>query len=794
MQSLGRFQVTRKLGSGNQGTVYLCVDPKLQRQVAIKHLDRALNGSGALEQDFLRESRAISRIIHPNIVSIFDVGKESGRPYLVFEYVEGELLSESLAGSPMDVRKSLDVLAGLLSGLDRVHRQGIVHRDLKPSNIILTPDGMPKIMDFGIASIGRGIGTDDGSRIGTPRYMAPEYISGGEIGAQGDVFALGAILFEMLTGRYAFEGKDTATLLQNIRNAPTAAPSKLQADISQRLDAIVLKALEKAPTARFRDAGDFSNALLEYRESVEGQEDLGGVSQGTVEFLLRRMQHKSDFPVLSESIRTLNRLAASDGEDINQVASVIIKDFALTNKILRVVNSAYYSRFAGKIGTVSRAIVVLGIKTIRSIASSLIFFEHLHNKTQAGKLKDEIAAAVFSATLARQAAEDAVMEDVEEGFLCGMLHNLGEILVTYYLHDESEEISRLVRQEGMDREQAQARVLGITFEEVGIAIAKHWNFPGEITDGMVRVDPASPGKLKNKNVKLRLIAGFANEAAQLIGEADPDKPPPIKHLLKRYRSSLAISDRRFDKMLTQAREEFKELGGGLSGGGKISPFLQSLTVMPASGKKPGATPSNDDLTKTLALEPESEPARPPEPANLETATPSPDAEAILTNGIQEVTAMLLEDDVNLIQLFNVVTETIYRAMAFHRVVFCLKDGGRRQYMAKLGFGAGIEDFLQYFRFPIPYSRDVFHAALKNGVDLHISDTKDPRIVGDIPGWYKKISSTGSFILFPLVVNKKPLGLIYADHPLPKGMNLRGERLNLLKALRNQMVLAIRTRM
>ena len=156
--------------------------------------------------------------------------------------------------------------------------------------------------------------------------------------------------------------------------------------------------------------------------------------------------------------------------------------------------------------------------------------------------------------------------------------------------------------------------------------------------------------------------------------------------------------------------------------------------------------------------------------------------------------MLLEDDVNLIQLFYVVTETIYRAMAFHRVVFCLKDGGRRQYMAKLGFGAGIEDFLQYFRFPISYSRDVFHAALKNGVDLHISDTKDPRIVGDIPGWYKKISSTGSFILFPLVVNQKPLGLIYADHPLPKGMNLRGERLNLLKALRNQMALAIRTRM
>jgi len=216
--------------------------------------------------------------------------------------------------------------------------------------------------------------------------------------------------------------------------------------------------------------------------------------------------------------------------------------------------------------------------------------------------------------------------------------------------------------------------------------------------------------------------------------------------------------------------------------------------VPPGGEESDASPSRDDLTKTLALEPEAEPVQSPEPADIETATPSPDAEAILTDGVREVTAMLLDDDLNLIQLFNVVTETIYRAMAFHRVVFCLKDASRRQYVAKLGFGADIEDFTRGFRFPVPYSRNVFHAALKNNVDLYISDTKDPKIAGDIPGWYKKISSTGSFILFPLVVSQKPLGLVYADHPLPQGMNLRGDRLNLLKALRNQVVLAFRTRM
>ncbi|MCP3867184.1 MAG: HDOD domain-containing protein [Gammaproteobacteria bacterium] len=796
MHRLGRFQVNRKLGSGNQGTVYLCIDPKLERQVAIKYLDRPLASHGSLEQDLLREARAISRINHPNIVSIFDVGTAGGRPFLVFEYVEGELLSKSMAGAAMDLPKSLDIITGLLSGLDQVHSEGIIHRDLKPSNVILTKEGMPKIMDFGISSMVQANQMNEEILTGTPRYMPPEYISNGEVGTQTDIFALGAMFFEMLTGEYAFDGKDTATLFANIQACKVAVPSSLQPSIGQQLDAIVMKSLEKAPVDRFRDAGEFASALLEYRESDEGVESLGGGSQGTVEFLLRRMQHKSDFPMLSESIRTLNRLGSSEEDNINHISSVIIKDFALTNKILKVVNSAYYSHFAGKIGTVSRAIVVLGIKTIRSIAASLIFFEHLHNKAQATQLKDDIATAVFSATMARQLAEDASMESVEESFLCGMLHNLGRILVTYYLHDESEEIERLVKQQDMEPEAAQKKVLGISFEGVGLAVSKHWNFPEEITQGMVRVDPASPGNLKNSHVKIRLIASFANEAASILGESSDDKSVPIKKLLRNYRNGLAISERRFDEMVEQARREFRELGGSLVDANSKSPLLKRLVV--TSPIWEGESPRSDapDLTESLVLDPGAASGSSPEPvpADLEKFTPSPDAEVILTDGLREVSAMLLDEKVNLIQLFNVVIETVYRAMAFHRVVLCLQDVGRKQYLGRLGLGAGIEDFVASFRFPSQFKKDVFHAALKNDVDLYISETRDPRIASDLPGWYRKISDTGSFIIFPLVVNRKALGLIYADHPRAHGMDIPGRQLNLLKALRNQVVLAFRTRM
>ena len=155
--------------------------------------------------------------------------------------------------------------------------------------------------------------------------------------------------------------------------------------------------------------------------------------------------------------------------------------------------------------------------------------------------------------------------------------------------------------------------------------------------------------------------------------------------------------------------------------------------------------------------------------------------------------MLLDDGVGLTQVFNVVLESLYRALAFQRVLLVLRDVNTRSYMARLGFGAGIDEFMHGFCFPGRYSNDVFHAVLKNNVDLHIADVRDHKVQEQIPDWYKALVPAGSFLLFPLVVNGRPLGLIYADHPTPRGISLGSGQLNLLKALRNQVVLAFRAR-
>ncbi len=798
MQNIGRFNVKKTLGSGSQGTVFLCSDPQLERYVAIK----MLNGKPGLTPGdvgaFLSEARAISRIQHPNIVSIYDVDNEKNKPYLVFEYVKGELLSDLLKRKQPDLHQALDIFTGILSGVAQVHKEGIVHRDLKPANIMLDSECNPKIMDFGISRILKSSNSKDAELTGTPRYMAPEYIFHGRVSPQTDVFALGSILYELVTGKRAFSGNNSASVLNNIKDKAVTPASSINREVGERLDAIILKALEKDPGARFADAGEMLGALIEYREANDQQRGDKSSSKGTVEFLLRRMQRQSDFPALSESIRTLNRLASSEDENINRLASVIMSDFALVNKLLKVVNSAYYSRFAGKIGTVSRAIVVLGVRTIRSIAASLIFFEHLHNKAQASQLKDEIASAIYSAAFARQAAENAGMEHVEESFLCGMLHNLGKILVTYYLHGESEEVARLVNQEEIPQEQAEKRVLGMTFSDIGIAIAKQWNFPETITTGMVRIDPTDPGDLTNSVVKLRCIANFANEATSILGSEQGQDDTHTKELLKRYRIALAVTTRQFDNMAKGARIEFKELSGGLIERAEKESFIHHLYENQKEDDEEqtgdGLQETIEDITQTLQISTEEVKPQPKKQSTEpKIEQPNENADAILTEGLQEVTYMLLEEQANLGQIFNVVIETIYRAFAYDHVVLALRSKANNEYCAKMGFGTDIDKLISNFHFPTTFSSNVFHAAIHNDVDLYIEDAMNKKIRVNIPEWYKKSLKAGSFFIFPLVVNQRPLGLIYADHSKARGIQLSSKQLNLIKTLRNQLILAIKSR-
>ena len=786
--TIGRFKIGKQLGSGNQGTVYLCADPELQRRVAIKLLDKSLRGANSRT-----EARTMSKLQHPNIVSIYEAGEHNGTPYLVFEYVEGRLLADAIRQDKLQIHQILSVFQGLLEGVSQAHRVGIVHRDLKPANIILNSEQIPKIMDFGIARLLPKGREHDRHLIGTPRYLAPEYISRGEVGPQNDVFALGLILDEMLTGMPVFNGRNQQQLFENILKVTPEPPSRYNDAVDERLDRFVIKALEKDPALRFSDATEMLSAFNERHKSETDALPGKRVGHGTIEFLLRRMQRKSDFPVLSQSVRSINAMAQASNKDVNHMASVIVKDFALTNKILKVVNSAYYGSFSGRIGTVSRAVVVLGIQAIRSLAASLIFFEHIENKDQAKQLKELVSSALFNAILAGQVAREIDDKEVEDYFLSAMLRDLGKILTAFYLPEESKEIDHLISQKQMNPKRAQQEVLGVTFEKIGMVIAQQWNFPDSLTESM---KPWEAGeKVSGRTDKRRVVAAFCNEAMQLMTDKGLENKTAINALLKQYEEVISFNHQKFKLLAGNAIEEFTQVAKvlttdipesfvlKLSGKGKDRNAADKAAQ--SSGSKPDGLGETQLLTTdTLGGEQENS-------DQVNDRREPQDVETLLMDGLQEVTGLLMEEH-SVSEIFNVVLETMYRSMGFQRVVLALLNRNTQEMKGRIGFGEDAEQFVESFRFPAKYSVDVFHGALKNAVDVYIANTKEGKIQSDIPGWYKRISSAGSFLVFPLVINGKALGLIYADHALPNGLDIDKKKLNLLKSLRNQIVLAVRS--
>src|SRR5438094_531 len=223
---LGPYEIQSAIGAGGMGDVYRARDTRLDRTVAIKVLSSQLTANADLKARFEREARAISALNHPHVCTLYDVGHQDGVDYLVMEYLEGETLADAIARGPLPLHQALSVAIDVAGALDTAHRLGIVHRDLKPGNIMLTKSGA-KVLDFGLAKYEpQSLGSDDatqqkplteeGTLLGTVPYMAPEQLEARDADARTDIFALGAIVYEMVTGRRAFEGPSRASLIAAI--------------------------------------------------------------------------------------------------------------------------------------------------------------------------------------------------------------------------------------------------------------------------------------------------------------------------------------------------------------------------------------------------------------------------------------------------------------------------------------------------------------------------------------------------------------------------------------------------
>ncbi len=854
-QRLGRFRLLAELGRGAQAVVWRAHDERLDREVALK----LLVGEGATQpvSQWLHEARAVSRLAHPHIVPVFDADEIDGQAFLVFELVSGRTLAEALRRSgAMKQREAVELMLGVIDALRAAHGHGIVHRDLKPSNILIDAEGRAKVMDFGIAarlapSTGGPAVVDglDGCIVGTPGYLSPEAAAGLPPSAQMDVFAAGLVLGELLGGQPLLVERDARSALHRVQREDLRLVASADAD--DRLRGIVQRAIARDPAQRYDTAASLRDALMQWLAPVDEALPETGSGHGTLDFLLRRMRHKSDFPALTTHVLRIQRLANSEVESLHTLADEILKDVALTQKLLRLVNTAHLRRDSHGVGTISRAVALVGLSGIRNLALSLVLVEHMKDKAHAQRLKEQFLRSLLAGQLAHALAPSA--RDSEEAFLGAMFYNLGQLLTEYYFPDEADAIraqlrltasaadaaaapSRLHPDVAADR--AAALVMGLGFGALGVGVARHWGLPETLQGCMRRPETASPAQpMAAGPERLRWLAVAANELADAVWQGDEDTlAARLDAVAQRHGRALALSVADLGRAVETARQVLAQMAPamGLSlpkgsrgqqvlASGEAPVVVDTLTAHRLAATLPLAAARSAVEAPTVRL-PSTARAQGPAaavaagsgaaPAAAAAATSSalpglalPGAAAglaiaesgvnpavtdMLAAGIQDITDTMAGDSFRLNEVLRMVLETMYRALGFQRMVFCLRDAASGQLKGRFGLGdqaAALSPRFQVpLRWPAGQPADLFGAVCLKGSDTQIVDSRQPAIAQRLPGWYRQHINAPSFLLLPMMMKGAPFAMIYADQARP-GALVVGERE--LALLRNQAVVAFR---
>ncbi len=807
VQSLGRFELRRLLGKGAQASVWLGFDTHLEREVAVKIIRQA-GGVGAVDaSQWLQEARSVSRLTHPNIVPVFEADVHEGQPFLVFEYVTGQTLTEVLrAQGAFAPQVAVSTVIDILSALHAAHESGIVHRDLKPSNILIDTSGRARVMDFGIA-VKTNDSTQKNQIVGTPGYLSPEAAEGLAPTPAMDVFSTALVLAELLVGQPVIAEKDPYRAIYRAAHEDLMLPDGVGAAVEDALHAIVLRAMARDPAGRYASAEAFSAALQAWLQPAPAAPAAAAAdaasNSGTLEFLLRRMRHKSDFPALSNAVSRIQRVATSESESLDSLAKEILKDVALTNKLLRLVNTAGYRHAGGgNISTVSRAAALVGFAGIRNMALSLVLLERMQDKEHANHLKEEFLRSQMAGTLAGELCGSG--RDSEEAFIGSMFQNLGRLLTEFYFPDDARQVRNLLGrrvapgrapQPGVENSIA-VEVLGLSFEELGVGVAKSWGLPDSLQRCMRKPGGEPPSRPPDAlPERLRWLAMAANDLTDALLCADAAASVgALTDTAERYTRVLGMSTKHICEATAAARTKVSETARAMNLDVSSTSRVHRLLVPP-----PG-TPGVGSLANALHAPADSlTPHALPATATMLPGTTGSDAAPaggasmaadILAVGIQDITNAMVES-FKLNEVLRMILETMFGALGFRRVLFCLRDPKTETLTGRFGLGEGGDAAAALFKVPLKGGTDLFSAVCLKGVDTLIRDATTPAMAARLPAWYRKTLNAPSFLLLPLLMKGAPFAMIYADQAQPGGIELGEKELALLRTLRNQAVMAFK---
>ncbi len=490
----------------------------------------------------------------------------------------------------------------------------------------------------------------------------------------------------------------------------------------------------------------------------------------TIESLYLKMKKKGDFPTFSRQIVDVNRIIATDRSSAKEISHVIMKDFSLTNKLLKLVNSAMYSQFnQNGISSVTSAMVIMGTNQIQRTASSLMLFEHMQNNAQNQALKDATLLTYMSGLMAKDLAGLEGYRDPEEFQICGMFHKLGENLVAFYFPDKLRLIQEIERTRGISLEQAARKILGIDFRTLGAGMARKWGLPPNIVKSM-EFDPGelSAGDPLTRAQRLGSISSFCNCLCGIHrNPSQPERDAAICDLLNAFKGLVDLSLPELDGLVKRVADRMRTHATLMNIPTAQNPILANM---------------DQPATKTRAVFSEATNEKKAPPVNRRLLA---DAEKEIAR-IEDLLARPYEiSDI----LFDIL-KTMNRCFEYARIAICIKDMASGSVAVRHGLGKDIDVLKKQFRFPAGRDENIFQLCLAREKDYTIHDTEDPKFKALIPAWFKQLGLARGFDLFAIIIDHVPLGFFYADRETAIDHTPFGQQKN-MKKLRSLAEKAIR---
>ncbi|MCI4625400.1 MAG: HDOD domain-containing protein [Candidatus Magnetoovum sp. WYHC-5] len=514
--------------------------------------------------------------------------------------------------------------------------------------------------------------------------------------------------------------------------------------------------------------------------------------KNTMQTIKELMENKQDFPLMSSTLKILNEKESVEAT-VSELTDTILQDFALTNKLLKMVNSVYFikTHYAGKVNTISRAIYVLGLDHVRNAAISLMIFDNIENADMARELKNALVMRFICGSIARELGRTIGTKEKEEAFLCAMYHNLGQLINIYYIPDEFAKIQNMIKNKQISEKEAVEKVLGISYEQIGINIAKEWRMSPQILYSMKTLPETVIAKPTEHMEEMRALANFSNEICSTINITTQLKvdnwKKEIDSMLKRYGGCFDLTEEKINNILRVSLEEYNHYATDY----KLEnlAFIEKLTgVVNLTGqeKKQGKKVANKkDLEEN---KPVSKTGRKEEDKDERPKTP----EDIFTRGIQDIASSIMDDSVHLNDVLRMILEVMFMAMDFSKIIIMVMNRKTQVFEGRFGFGDNINAFLEIFQAPYDqYSNDIFSMVINHGTEILINDTKDPDVLSLIPKWFLEHVKAEAFILMPIIINNMPVAIIYADKPRSGELSINPRYIRYLRTLRNQAIMAIK---